>query len=170
MERGQWGFTLWSFPKMEIKVVYLFVCLFYTNQKDTWVLNSTILIWVIRESFLQGNLSAIYLALHLSNVLSMHEAGASHCQSASLHFLSAVQGSQQEFSKIWLLSIQPALVWGRLGGFQCGCSSCYLTQHLKVGWEGKGLESKDQEVGYQAGIWWESRRGCRQAEFLFYRI
>jgi len=64
---------------------------------------------VLRESFFQENFSTVYLALHLSNVLSMHEAGAGHCQSAGLHFLAAVQGSQQEFSKIRLLSVQLAL-------------------------------------------------------------
>lgn len=52
-----------------------------------------------KETFLQYR----YIALKFEQ--SMHEAGASHCQSAGLYFPAAVQGSQQEFSKIWLLSI-----------------------------------------------------------------
>lgn len=133
----RWGFTSWSFPKMDVKKS------FNPNQKDIRVRNSGTLIWVLRQSFFQANFSTIYLALHLSNVLPMHEAGAYHCQSAGLHFLAALQGSQQEFSKIWLLSIWLALAWGRLVGFQL------LLSHsaLKSGLGGRGFGEQWSWVG-----------------------
>lgn len=84
-------------PKWKLKVLN-------TNQKDTQVLNSAILQSVKENPFSKETFPQYgYIVLKFEQ--SMHEAGASHCQSASLHFPPAVQGSQQEFSKIWLFSI-----------------------------------------------------------------
>lgn len=74
------------------------------NQKDIQVLCSALMLSVKENPFSEETfLQYRYIALKFEQ--SIHEAGASHCQSAGLHFPTAVQGSQHEFSKIWLLSI-----------------------------------------------------------------
>lgn len=123
----RWGFTSWSFLKME---VFWYKPKGHTSSEFCRINLSVKRILFSRKFFYN---------IRLSSALSTHETGASHSQSTGLQFLAAVRGSQQEFRKIWLRSIQLALAWGRLVGFRCRLQLLLSHSALNCGLGGRGF-------------------------------